>query len=100
MLLPIGPDVLDRIQFRRIVGEVLDPQSLALRVNKIASELAFVGGPAVPDDPQRSGNVTPQRLQKVAIRCFWYGNAAEIMLALRMLALFMMVQNDRTSAQI
>ena len=65
MLLPVGPDVLDRVQFRRIGGEVLDPQSLALPGNKIASELVFVGGPAVPDDPQRSWNVAQQRLQKV-----------------------------------
>ena len=65
MLLPVGPDVLDRVQFRRIGGEVLDPPSLALPGNKIASELAFVGGQAVPDDPQRSWNVAQQRLQKV-----------------------------------
>ena len=65
MLLPVGPDVLDRVQFRRIGGEVLDPPSLALPGNEIASELAFVGGPAVPDDPQRSWNVAQQRLQKV-----------------------------------
>ena len=54
VMFPVAPDVLDRIQFRRIGGELLDPQSLALLGNKIASELAFVGGQAVPDDQQRS----------------------------------------------
>ena len=65
MLLPVAPNVLDRIQFRRIGGEVLHPQSPALFGKKIASELAFVGRQAVPDDQQRSGNVTQQGLQKV-----------------------------------
>ena len=65
MLLPIGPDVFDRVQFRRIAGELLHPQTLALPGDEIAGELTAVGAQAVPDDQQRSGNVAEQGLKKV-----------------------------------
>src|SRR5262245_11298648 len=65
MLFPIGPDVFDRVQFRRIAGKVLHPQALALLGDEIAGKLAAVGGKPVPDKPQRSGNMAQQSLEKV-----------------------------------
>jgi hypothetical protein len=54
ILLPIGSDVFGRVEFRRIAGEVLHPQSLALPADEIVGELTAVGAQAVPDDQQRS----------------------------------------------
>ena len=65
MLFPVSPDVFDRVQFRRVAGEVLHPQALTLLSDEIAGDLAAMGGEPIPDEQQRSGNVTEQRLKKV-----------------------------------
>src|SRR5579883_2109700 len=65
MLLPVGPNVFDRIQFRGVAGEVSHPQTLALLGDEVAGNLAAVGRQPVPDDQQRSGNMTEQGLKAV-----------------------------------
>src|SRR5215471_8994029 len=65
MLLPVGPNVFDRIQFRCVAWEVFHPQALALLGDEVAGNLAAVGRQPVPDDQQRSGNVAEQGLQEV-----------------------------------
>ena len=63
MLLPIGPDVFDGVQFRRIAGEVLHPLTFALSADEIAPY--YCGRSGVSDDQQGSGNAGGVRPEEV-----------------------------------
>jgi len=64
MVFKIGPNVFDRIQFRRIRGKPLD-QDAALYTSQIfANDAAAMGGQSIPDDEQVTGQVAEQMLKK------------------------------------
>jgi hypothetical protein len=65
VLLPVGPDVLHRIQFRSVGGKILDLDSAIELDEIVAHQTAAVGRQAVPDQKQRLANVPHQRLQKI-----------------------------------
>ena len=60
MLFPVRPQVLDRIQFRRISGKKLHPQSPVLLANEIPGGAAAMARQSIPDDEQLAGNVAQQ----------------------------------------
>ena len=57
VLLPVRPQVLDRVQFWRISGEKLQPQTPSLLLDEVPHGAAAVAGQPVPDDQQLAGNV-------------------------------------------
>ena len=60
MLLPVGPQILYRVQFRRIGGKELQPQAPALLADKLPHCAAAVRRQAIPNDQQFAGNVPQQ----------------------------------------
>jgi hypothetical protein len=65
VLLPVGPDVLDRIELRGITRQVFDAQPWAILMNEAARDLALVRRQPIPYDRQRSWDVAQQRPQKL-----------------------------------
>ena len=71
MLLPIGPDVFDWIEFRSIGGKILDVNGAVDLVEIVAHEAAAVGRQAIPDQKQRLAEVPHEGLQKIdSLRTF------------------------------
>src|SRR5438874_12849910 len=62
MVLPVRPQVLDRIQFRSVGRQKLQPQPPALLTNEVPNHPAAVTLQAIPDDQQ----LAPQMAQQVA----------------------------------
>lgn len=60
VLLPVRPQVLDRIQFRRVAGKKLDPQFSVLLLNEVPHRTAAMPRQPVPDNQQLAGNVLQQ----------------------------------------
>src|SRR5579885_1962215 len=65
VLLPVAPDELDRVQFRRIARQVLHPQPLPLRGDELLGGPALVRRQPIPDDQQSAGDVSQQSTQEV-----------------------------------
>src|SRR6266849_2990205 len=57
VLLPVRPQILDRIQFRRIAGKKLHPQASPLLADELPGGAAAMTRQPVPDDQQLAGNV-------------------------------------------
>ena len=57
VLFPVRPQILDRVQFRRIGRQELQPESTALLANEVPYHAAAVAGQPVPDDQQLARNV-------------------------------------------
>src|ERR1022692_2536109 len=64
-MFPIAPDVLHRIEFRRVGGQVLkiDPASLA--GDKLSHQPAAMGLRTIPDQQQLARQVAQQMTQEV-----------------------------------
>ena len=63
-LLHVAPDVLDRVEFRRVSGQSLQDEVPVERFNVVLDEAAAVRRQAVPDDQQLAANLLGQRLQE------------------------------------
>jgi hypothetical protein len=61
VLFPVSPNVLHRIQFRRIAGEVFYPQATSLTGDEVARDFAAVRRQTIPDNQQGTRNMTEQR---------------------------------------
>jgi len=57
VLLPVRPQILDRIQFWRIARKELHPQAPALLADELPGGAAAMTRQPVPDDQQLAGNV-------------------------------------------
>jgi len=76
MLFPVRPDVLDRIEFRRIGGQVVDFDHAVLGVDIFRDEFAAVSREPVPHNQQWIGDMASQADQEIRyLRTF---NAAGI----------------------
>jgi len=64
VLFPVRPEVLDRIQFRRIGGKIFQPQTSSLLPDKVPHCAAVMTGQTVPDDQQLARNVPHQVREK------------------------------------
>ena len=65
MMFPIAPDVLHRIEFRRVGGQIfkLDPATLA--GDELSHSPAAMGGRAIPDHQQLARQVAQQMAEEV-----------------------------------
>ena len=64
MMLPVSPEVFDRIQFRCIGGQPFQHQGPFGSGNEVSHHPTLVAGQPVPHHQQRPGNMTPQVLQE------------------------------------
>jgi len=64
-LFPVRPQVLDRVQFRRIGREKLQPQASSLLLHKVPHGAAAMARKTIPDDQQFAGNVALQMREKL-----------------------------------
>jgi hypothetical protein len=62
---PVGPQILDRVQFRRIGREKLQPQASSLLLHKVPHGAAAMARQTIPDDQQFAGNVAQQMREKL-----------------------------------
>ena len=65
MLLPIRPDVLHRVEFRRIGRQVLRHDVPLGEFDELPHQAAAVGRQSIPDNQQRLVDVTHERFEKV-----------------------------------
>src|SRR5437667_1435329 len=65
MMLPVRPQVLDRIQFRSVGRQKLQPQPPALLTNEVPNHPAAVTPQAIPDDQQLASQMAQQVTKKV-----------------------------------
>lgn len=65
MLLPVRPQVFDRIQFGRVGRQEFGDQTALARFHIAANRRTTVGRQPVPDNQQRLANLPPQRLQEL-----------------------------------
>src|SRR5712691_2830569 len=65
VLLPVRPQILDRIQFRRIAGKKLHPQAPALLSDELPGCAAAMTRQSIPDDQQPAGNVAQEMREKL-----------------------------------
>jgi hypothetical protein len=77
-MFPIAPDVLHRVEFRRVGGQVLkiDPASLA--GDKLSHQPAAMGLRTIPDHQQLARQVAQQMTQEVDLlrpREWFFGKA-------------------------
>lgn len=64
-LLPIGPEVFDRIEFGSIGREAFDPEFAAQFGNVLAHDLGAVDGGPVPDDEQAAGHMALEVVEEL-----------------------------------
>src|SRR2546425_690790 len=57
MVLPVRPQVLDRVQFRSVGRQKLQPQAPALLAHEVPHHSAAVTPQAIPDDQQLAGQM-------------------------------------------
>ena len=60
MLLPVRPQVLDRVPFESVAGKILQPQTSSLLLYELPYRTATVTGQPVPNNQQLAGNVAQQ----------------------------------------
>lgn len=60
VLLQIGPDILDRIQFRRVGRQPVNLDSAFERVEIVPDQLAAMRGQAIPNDREFAGDGAQQ----------------------------------------
>jgi hypothetical protein len=65
MLFPVSPEVLYRVEFRRICRETFHPDFAAQTFQICLYELTAVGGYSIPDDEQLAFDVTLEMLQEI-----------------------------------
>ena len=65
MVLAVSPDVLHRIQFRRIRRQVLYIQATFLSLDELMRDLAFMCRKPVPKQQYVAGDVTEQVLEEL-----------------------------------
>lgn len=65
MLFPARPDVLNRIEFGRIVWQIVDFDQAARRVEIFLDEFAAMRREAIPNDQQRRLDMTPQAAKEI-----------------------------------
>ncbi len=65
VLLPVTPEVLDRVKFRGIGWETFHPDFTVQAFQVRTHELAAVGGHAVPNNEQLSSDMTLEVVQEV-----------------------------------
>lgn len=65
VLLPVRPDVFDRIQFRRVGRQLGDLDSAALAAQVIANQTAAVNSEPIPDHEQLAGQAAAQLFQEI-----------------------------------
>src|SRR5579863_1529133 len=65
VLLPVGPDILDRVEFRSITRQIFDAQPWAILIDEVSRDLALVRRQPIPYEGQRSWDVEQQRCQKL-----------------------------------
>ena len=65
VLLPVGPQILDRVEFRRIARKIFQPQTSALLLYELPHRAAAMTGQSVPNDQQLAGNVPQQVREKL-----------------------------------
>ena len=65
VLFPVRPQILDRVQFRRIGRQELQPESAVLLAHEVPYHAAAVTGQPVPDDQHPAGNVPEQVREKL-----------------------------------
>ncbi len=65
VMLPIGPDVLHRIEFRRVGGQVLKIDPASLTGDKLPHQPAAMGLRTIPDHQQLARQVAQQMAQEV-----------------------------------
>jgi hypothetical protein len=64
VMLPVAPEVLDRIRFVRVAGEPFDHQAIALGIDGLPHEAASMGRKAVPDHEELPGDVPEEVFEK------------------------------------
>jgi len=65
MVLAVSPDVLYRVQFRRIRRQVLYIQAAFLSLDELMRDLAFMCRKPVPKQQYVAGDVTEQVLEEL-----------------------------------
>src|SRR3974377_423833 len=64
VLLPVRPQILDRVEFRRVGREELQPKPSPLLAHKIPHRAAAMAWQPVPDDQQLAGDMAQQMRKK------------------------------------
>ena len=65
MLFPVRPQILYWVQFRRIAGKKLYPQTPSLLPNEVPHRSATMTRQTVPDNQQLAGNMAQQMREKL-----------------------------------